>query len=207
MNNFFAIGIIGEIFRGLLSLNLQKIYNSDFNSESIKLASPKDVESGGSVRLTLFLYQIVENAYTKNQPMRNTGAGSVRQPPLSLNLYYLITPYAGEPPYDSEVEKNILLGKVMQIIYDNAILKGTILSDAMKEVSLEYDNINYICFSLNPISLDDLTKLWNALDMPMQLSVAYEVRIAFIESERKEKRPRIISKSEDFYQKGGSHGS
>ncbi|MEJ2567459.1 MAG: DUF4255 domain-containing protein [candidate division WOR-3 bacterium] len=210
MGDFTVIGVTSDILKGLLFLNLKETFNTSFSINNIVLASPKEIEDKGiaSVRLSLFLYQIVENAYVKNRPMENLGTGELKYPPLSLNFYYLITPYSDESQETTDWDRYTILGKAMQTLYDNAILRGSALLDVLKEVQHEdyYDQIDRICITLNPISLDDLTKIWNSLDTPMKLSVGYEVRVVMVESERKKIVSRIVEKHDDYYQKAGKNG-
>lgn len=207
MGDFTVIGVTSKVLKSLIFLNLKKTFNTSFSIDNISLSSPKEIEQEGigSVRLSLFLYQIVENAYTKNRPMRNLGTGEVSYPPLSLNLYYLVTPYASENQEIKVWDMHTVLGKAMQAFYDNSVLKGPNLLDVLKEVQLEdyYQKIEHICITLKSLSLDDLTKIWNSLDTPMNLSVGYEVRVIMIESERKKTVSRIVEKNDDYYQKVG----
>jgi hypothetical protein len=209
MGDFTIIGVTSDILKSLLFLNLKETFDTSFSINNISLASPKEIEDEprGSIRLSLFLYQVVENAYIKNRPMENLGIGELKYPPLSLNFYYLITPYAGTSEETTDWDRYTILGKTMQSLYDNAVLKGPVLLDVLKEVQHEdyYSQIDRICITLNPISLDDLTKIWNSLDTPMKLSVCYEVRVVMIESERMKTVSRIVEKHDDYYQKVGKN--
>ncbi len=203
MSDFTVIGVVGEILKKLLQNNLQTTFNGNFSSEdSVTLLSPKDLEGTVTNRLSIFLYQIVENAYMKNQPVERIGAGQLKYPPLSLNLYYLLTPYAGETEEIRGWDIHTILGRAMQILYDNAILEGPALLDTLKLIPREdyYEKIGQIRIILNSLSLDDLTKIWNSFDTPMRLSVCYEVRVIMIESERRKETQRITEKDTEYYQ-------
>ena len=64
--------------------------------DRISLESPADLENNNSVRLSMYLYRIVENPYMKNRfPVEGAG-GKARKPPLTLDLYYLLTPMLGD---------------------------------------------------------------------------------------------------------------
>ena len=161
------------------------------------------MEGEFSNRLSIFLYHIVENEFMKNQPMERLGTNQLQYPPLSLNLYYLLTPYAGEEANDIiGWDVHTILGRSMQILADNAILEGPRLNDILVQISRpDYlDKIENIRILLNSISLDDLTKIWNSLDTSLRLSVCYEVRVILIESERKKEIQRIVEKRSDYYQ-------
>jgi hypothetical protein len=68
MGDFTIIGVTSDILKGLLFLNLKEPFNASFSINNISFASPKEIKEEylASVRLSFFLYQIVENAYVKN---------------------------------------------------------------------------------------------------------------------------------------------
>ncbi|MFN8451296.1 MAG: Pvc16 family protein [Anaerolineae bacterium] len=78
-----------------------------------------ETAKNSSHKLSIWLYQVTENEFLKNQPpLRVNGTDDrQRQPPLALNLYYLVTPFTGESMMDY-----LLLGKTMQVFYENAII-------------------------------------------------------------------------------------
>ena len=204
MGDFTSIGVVGEILKKLLEINLRDTFLDSFTSpDSITLLSPKEMEGSSSKSISVFLYQITENAFMKNQPIEPIEAGQLKYPPLALNLYYLLTPYAGE---ETEPIKgwdlHTILGRAMQVLYDNATLEGPALLHILQEIHREeyYEKIGQIRIILDPLSLDDLTKIWNSLDTTLRLSVCYEVRVIMIESERKKETQRIVEKNTDYYQ-------
>ncbi len=203
MGDFTVIGIVGELLREMLRTNLRATFDGNFSSpDSVTLLSPKDLEGTAVNRLSLFLYRIVENAHMKNQPMEQIGAGRFRHPPLSLNLHYLMTPYAGETDEIRGWDIHTVLGRAMQVFYDNAVLEGPALFDLLKLISREdyHGTIERLRIILIPLSLDDLTKIWNSLDTTLRLSVCYEVRVILIDSERKKETRRIVEKNAEYFQ-------
>ena len=108
--------------------------------------------------------------------------------PLALDLYYLITPYY----HDDKTMEKVILGKVMQILYDNRILTGTDLHDIGSDEEIK------VLF--NPISLDDLTKIWSAFqEVAYRLSVSYLVSPVRIDSMKSIKVSRVMSKESGYY--------
>ena len=96
---------------------------------------------------------------------------------MPLSLSYLVTPLAQEP-----AEEQILLGKVLQVFNDHAILRGADLQKSSQVQPLELQD--EIRLSLEMLSLEEITRVWNALQEPYELSVAYRVQIVNIESDR-----------------------
>jgi hypothetical protein len=206
MSDFAVIGVVGEILKGLLRSKLRSDLGNSFDSpDSVTLLSPKDLEGVTTHRLSLFLYQISENAHMKNQPMERIQMNELRFPPLSLNLYYLLTPFAGDETNEIKGwDAHTILGKAMQIFYDNAVLDGPNLMEVLQDPDVDreeyYDQIRQIKIILDPISMDDMTKIWNSLDTPFKLCVCYEVRVIMIDSERRKQFKRIEKKQTDYYQ-------
>jgi len=208
MADFTVIGIIGEAIRELLRANLEAAFPGDFStsSDAVTLISPKDLTA--SHRLSLFLYHITENPFMKNQPMTKIGSDQYRYSPLCLNLYYLLIPHVVmETESQKGWDSHSLLGKAMQILYDNTILAGPVLKDLLDGMGYGdfYEKIGEVRIILNSLSLDDLTKIWNSLDTSLKVSVSYEVRVVMIDSQRSKKVTRITKKNMDYYQiKGDS---
>jgi hypothetical protein len=142
--------------------------------------------------LSLFLYRVAENADMKNRPLQRVGDGRLRQPPLSLNFYYLLTPITTLTENDHR-----LLSKAMQIFYDNAVLKGAQLEGALRT------NAEELRIILNPMSLEDLNRLWSAFLRPMRLSVCYEVKVIYIDSEREQAGAEVLRKRLELTQHNG----
>lgn len=201
MDDFIVIAVVGEILKKLLEDNLSGILvGSSSPTISITFQSPKDMKT--SDYLSIFLYQISENSHLKNQPMKRIESDRLQHPPLALNLYYLLTPSTKEPDGVKGWDTHIILGRAMQVLYDNTILEGPTLMDILKDLNREeyYEKIRQIRIILNSLSLDDLTKIWNSLDTALMLSVCYEVRVIMIESERIRETQRILEKNTDYYQ-------
>lgn len=155
----------------------------------ISLKSPGEIkdEGGSPNKVSIFLYQITENVFLKNEGMQRIDDTRLLYPPLFLELFYLITPYSNDP-----VQEKYILGKVMQIFFENPVLSGTVLQGDLSGTDEEIKVI------FNPLSLDDLTKLWGAFqEVPFRLSVSYMVTPVRIDSTRETGMQRVVSKEMD----------
>jgi hypothetical protein len=160
---------------------------------SIDFSSPADVEEvqdETSARLCLFLYQVLENPYLKNQEMQKINSDIIKQIPLTLDLFYLLIPYAKQKKTEYEI-----LGRAMQIFYDNAILKGSALKEGLAGTDKEFRVVLY------PLSIEEKTQLWNTFpEKGFKLSVCYKVTPVEIESTRKIEAKRVLRKETRYYQ-------
>jgi len=195
MSDFTVIGDIGETLKKLLE---DDPWTGISPTPEITFKSPKEIkDDGGSTnKVSIFLYQILENPYLKNEEPQRIDDTHLQSPPLSLDLLYLVTPYS-----DDKTQEKYILGKVMQIFFDNAVLTGTVLQGALSGTDEEIKLI------FNPISLDDLNKIWSAFqEVAYRLSVSYLVTPIRIDSTREIGMQRVVSKEMGYYyatQKGG----
>ncbi len=196
MANYKVINAVDETLRNLLwqemkvDPSISSILGSTDESR-ISFEPPfklmQDTEPDNKY-LSLFIYRIVENADMKNRPQEFKNGNSLAVPPLCLNLFYLITPLT-----DSEDNNHKLLSKTMQIFYDNSIVKGDVLQGEGEDKPEELRII------FNPISMEDITKLWSSFMRPYHLSVSYEVKVIYIDSKRK-KETELVRRKQIQYQ-------
>ena len=139
-------------------------------------------------KINLYLYQVLENPFSKNQPWVTKNSNEQKYPPLALNLYYLFTPYASDT-----LSAHKVLSHAMRIFHDNSIIKGSQLSESLRL------SVEQLAISLCPLKLEELTRIWNSLQAPYRLSVCYEVRIVLIESEIPERTIARVEKKIGIY--------
>ena len=186
--------ILGQISRELRSL-LWESFQEDAairqvvqDEERIVMLNPTETLNDDANRLSLWLYRVEENEFVKNQPPRRSngdnGNVALSAPPLSLDLSYLLTPVTGNPESDLH-----LLGKTLQIFYENSIV---VLHNRDEDTREELKII------LARISLEELTRIWEALHQPYRLSVCYTVRLARVDPDRRQLRS-IIRESNRIY--------
>jgi uncharacterized protein YhhL (DUF1145 family) len=140
-------------------------------------------------KLSIFLYRVLENSDMKNRDLDSKRNGSKPHQPLFLNLFYLVTPLA------NNAENNYhLLGKLMQIMHDRCILKGSLLKGVLEATDQELRVI------FHPISMEDMTKLWSGFMRPYHLSIVYEVKVVTIDSERFIETEPVLRKRLEYTQ-------
>ena len=190
MADYTVLSEVGESILAVLWEEMQADpqVNTLIDSEDrISLESPADLEGNDTVRLSIYLYRIAEDAQSKNRPPLNLGNGRVQKPPLTLDLYYLVTPLVGLPR-----EQQIVLGKTMQVLYDRATLQGT---DLVGSLSTSGETVRVI---LNTVTLEETTRVWQALEMSYRLSVGYVVRVAMIDSRRQQALQPVTERVAEF---------
>ncbi|MBU7005783.1 DUF4255 domain-containing protein [Phosphitispora fastidiosa] len=192
MGDYTVIADVGETLIKLLRDNMSDLVNPD----SIDLLSPADVE-GHSIRLTLFLYSVSENAYLKNREVLQEHLSGLRQPPLTVDLYYILTTYAANQIPDlteRTLEEHRILGRAMRVLYDNPILRGSVLQGNLTGVDEEFR------ITLNSLSMEELNKIWTSFPTShYHPSVGYLVTPVAIDSARTVETQRVVVQKTEYY--------
>src|SRR5260370_10406699 len=190
MADYTALAEVGEAIARVLWEEIQsdnQVKTLIDNENRISLESPFELRDNDAVRLSIYLYRIVEDAAAKNRfPVQGNGV-ALRKAPLTLDLFYLVTPLVGSPR-----EQQIVLGKVMQVLYDRAILDSTDLGGSLAATDEEIRVI------LNPVTLEETTRVWQALEMSYRLSVCYVARVAMVDSRREQFIQPVLSKRGEY---------
>src|SRR5262245_13196516 len=145
-----TLGKISESLKNLLEAQMSP-------SAKVTLLSPVDTSSH-NVRVNLFLYRVIRNPFLNNRDWQpKTGSpGQLVFPPLSLNLYYLLTPFS---PPDSETglaDAHGLMGEAMRVLYENAIIPQEFLEPGLTAPQVK--------ITLVPADVEELSKIWTALN-------------------------------------------
>lgn len=172
MSEYTAIRAVTRSLRELLRQNITLSSDPELAGVGIDLRSPKEMrEDNDAQGVSLWLYRVVRNGHLLNQPPERDAANRLRGRPLPVNLYYLVTPIAA-----TSDDEQLLLGRVLQVFNDHATIRGTLLTDALQNGSEEFR------LTLEPLSLEELTRVWDALKEPYQTSVSYLVQVVEIDS-------------------------
>jgi hypothetical protein len=168
------MAIILDIGDSLRTLLLKKI--SELPDESaIVFDSPVDIEANSNTKLSIFLYQVVENSFLKNIRPEYVGRSEMHYPPLLIDLYYLFTPYAK----NRETEL-IIIEKLLQVFYDNPVLKKGMLKESLKGSG--NDEIRIVP---NNVTFEEINKLWERFpNKAFKLSVSCILTPVRIPSEK-----------------------
>lgn len=158
----------------------------------VSLKSPADetVQPSMKPKVNLFLFRVMENPFAKNQEWQAVGTDVLKYPPLSLNLFYVMTPYA-----DNKLDEQRVFGEAMRVFYDNAILTGPLLKGGLENTAEE------LKVDLVPFTMENLAQIWSALNQPYRLSVCYQVRMVAIDS-RFERRTTRVAEVENQVEQG-----
>ncbi len=143
----------------------------------VSLQNPEELAEKNDQGLSLWLYRITRDEDHVNDPPERITPFLSHEPPLPLRLHYLFTPVVDpKTTHNAEIEQRVL-GKVLQVLYGHPVFRGTDLSGDFSGTNAEMRT------RLEPMSLEDITRIWNALEQPYHLSISYEVTLVCIDSE------------------------
>lgn len=173
---------LADLVRSCLSadLELSSFFNSGAGGTMLVLPNtPDEMYTAGTQGLSLWLYQLIRDDQLLNQPRRRTSVDELEYQRLPLRLHYLATPIVdtagdGTAP---RLEQTIL-GKVMQCFHDTPLISGALLKDDFAGSDTR------IAVRMEPLGLEEITRVWDALDRSYQLCVSYEVSVVTVQSQR-----------------------
>ncbi|HYT16153.1 MAG TPA: DUF4255 domain-containing protein [Burkholderiales bacterium] len=198
MSSALAIAAVTASLKDRLNDGLLDQDLSHIGSFSVTAQPPDRINTGateGNV-LNVFLYQVTPNLGWRNAdlPSRDNGGARVTNPPLALDLHYLLTAYGSQ-----DMNAEILLGYAMQLLHefpslsrqqlrtalgnplppvDGALLPGPF--GTMSAVDLA-DQVELIKITPAYLTAEDLSKLWTAMQARYRPSMGYLVSVVLIQ--------------------------
>lgn len=190
MSNALAIAAVTATLRNLLE-NVNQGTGLNGSNVTITTKPPDKARDGTSTdnQINLFLYQVLPNAAWRNMDIpQRVRSGETAIPPLALNLSYMLTAY-GQGDDDSLGHR--LLGHAMSIFYDHPLLGAQEIRDALPSaIDSDLENqIERVRITLQPLSVEEIFRLWSGFLTQYRISVSYEISVVLIESSRAVKTP------------------
>jgi hypothetical protein len=201
MSNALAIAGVSAVLKDLLDSGLIDHQVTDALGAGVLVSSlaPDVVPitgDGAVPRLNLFLHQVTPNAAWRNVELPSVDAGGrrVRNPPLALDLHYLLTAYG-----IAELQAEVLLGYGMQLLHENPVLSraairaalnpspvsGALLPSvyqALRSADLA-EQVELLKITPTAMNAEEMSRLWSALTAHYRPSAAFQVSVVLIESQ------------------------
>jgi hypothetical protein len=209
MSNALAIAGVTAVLRDLLDSGLidHQITDAMGQGVTVSALAPDVIRVEGAdarPQLNVFLHQVTPNAAWRNHdlPARGANGQRLRNAPLALDLHYLVTAYGA-----SDLQAEVLLGYALQLFHEtpvpsreairtalnppNAPVTGGLLPavfQALRASDLA-DQYEQIKITPAPMSSDEMSKLWSAIQSHYRPTAAYQVSVVLIESRRPARAP------------------
>jgi len=202
MSSPLAIAAVTAVLRDLLNNGLidHNITGSLGNNVDVTAVPPDTIAVDGvgvRTQLNLFMHQVTPNTGWRNEglPSRDGRGTRLSNPPLALDLHYLLTAYGS-----AELHSEILLGYAMHLLHETPVLDrqairtalsggtvpGAILPPAFQALSAAdlADQVEQIKITPMTMSTEETSKLWTALQAHYRPTAAYHVSVVLIEAQR-----------------------
>jgi hypothetical protein len=187
--SYLAIGAVTKALAELLEKKMNQPPLLGAVTPKVTTLPPDDERVDDADGVNLFLYRVAEDPFNKNMDWRGDRANPTggNRPPLSLNLFYLLTSYAKQSngANREDVTAHQLLGNAMAILHEYPVLNNIYDGDFDADLDTQFakelrDSYERIKVSLMPMSVEELSKIWTGLNKGYRLSVAYEVSLVQI---------------------------
>lgn len=183
MSEFTALRAVSLTLQALLDAEITQSSDPQLKGVQVFLQSPKVVREKEKTGISVWLYRVQREPDTLNRPPERIGPSQVRHRPMPLTLHYLVCALLDEPK-----DEQAILGKVVQVFHDRAIVRGSALKDSLQGEDLELRLV------LEALTLEELARVWDALNEPYQLSLSYVVQVVTIDSDRDVvQRPPVLA--------------
>ena len=200
MSTALAIAGVTAVLRDMLNdgtIN-QNISGLIGNTVSVTALPPDRIPTAVGAeksQINLFMHQVMPNLGWRNErlPSRNGAGERLSNPPLALDLHYLISAYGAE-----DLHAEILLGYAMQLLHENPVLSrgaintalspspniGVVLPPALRALADcgLADQVEHIRITPSTMNTEEMSRLWSALQAHYRPTAAYHVSVVLIES-------------------------
>jgi hypothetical protein len=201
MSSALAISAVTAVLQSFLS----DVYNapsSPLGSVSVSAIAPDIVQSSlgsgaeSQLQVNLFLHQVTANAAWRNVGLPSVagdGTTRLKNPPLALNLHYLLTAYASK---DTQAEA--LLGYAVLMMHENPVLPRSQISTALNNLASSNppsnplakvlsssglaDQIEMLKITPSPLGREEMAWIWTALKADYRPTFAFDVSVALLQS-------------------------
>jgi Pvc16 N-terminal domain/IPT/TIG domain len=198
MSDYLAVGGVTAVLKWLLTNDLTAAGpNTVLTSASgITAVSPDLIEVGNNEepQLNLFMYYVSLNPALRNLdlPAYDAAGNRVSNPPLALNLHYLVSAYGSTQT--AQLAAETLLGWAMKVFHDNPVVPPQKIQDALSSVAATTSaaaklvsastlagQFEHIRITPEALTTEEIYRLWPAFQAPYRPSSAFQVSVVVIQ--------------------------
>ncbi|WP_233567983.1 DUF4255 domain-containing protein [Cohnella faecalis] len=143
--------VVADVGASLLKLLREQLSPDPVpRPDLIGMASPVDK---GDFALSLFLCSIRENGESRRTEMVPQG-GVLRYPSLAVDLHFMVTAHSTADLHTRTLDEHRILGRAMQVLYDNSVLRSPYLEGTLSE------NNEELRITAESYTTEQMTQLW-----------------------------------------------
>ncbi|MBR0565468.1 DUF4255 domain-containing protein [Azoarcus sp. L1K30] len=206
MSNALAIAGVTAVLKDLLDSGLiEHAINDTLGVGVVVSAGAPDtvsLDDQTAPQLNLFLHQVTPNPAWRNAalPSRDPAGGRISNPPLALDLHYLLTAYGR-----ADLQAEVLLGYALQLLHENPVIPREAIRRALQPEVVDgailptvYQNLRSADLAeqvellrITPAVLggEEMSRLWSALQARYRPTAAFQVSVVLIESRQPARSP------------------
>ena len=202
MSNALAIAGVTAVLRDLLDSGAIEHQLTDTLGAGVTVSAlpPDQIAIEGAAatpRLNLFLHQVTPNAALRNNllPLRDSAGRRTANPPLAVDLHYLLTAYGVQ-----ELQAEVLLGYALLMLHETPVLTREAIRTALQPDPVSAALLPSVFQALRSADLaeqvellkitpqalggEEMSRLWSALHARYRPTVAFQVSVVLIERPR-----------------------
>ena len=202
MSSPLALASVTAVLRDLLNNGLidHNIVGAIGSNVTITTVPPDTIPlDSANVRsqLNLFLHHVTPNPAWRNVglPSRDGSGERLSNPPLALDLHYLLTAYGSQ-----ELHSEILLGYAMYLMHERPALDRQAIRTALAGGTIDVsilppayqalaaadlaDQVEQIRITPSDVTSDEMSKLWSAMQANYRPTVAYSASVVLISAHK-----------------------
>jgi len=206
MSTALAIASVTHVLKDLLNNGLidHDVTGATGGNVTVTAWPPDRIDISSTSQqsqLNLFMYRVTPNQGWRNEglPSRDQRGERLSNPPLALNLHYLLTSYGA-----NELHTEILLGYGMQLLHETPVLARDAVRRALAppltapggglppelqalSTSELAEQIEQIKITPESLNTEEISKLWAAFQAKYRPTSAYQATVVLIESRKSTK--------------------
>jgi hypothetical protein len=197
MSDYLAVGGVSAVLMSLLGTALTDGGPTTIlgSASAITNKAPDLITTGKdeAAGVNLFLYYASINPALRNLNLPSTSAsgGKLSNPPLAINLHYLVTAY-GSHAFDAE----ILLAWAMKVFHDTPVVPRDIIQQALADLlsvlpvppenkliaaSTLTSQVEHIRITPETLTTEEIYRLWTAFQAAYRPTTSYQVSVVVIQ--------------------------
>jgi hypothetical protein len=199
-----AIGAVSAVLRNLLDNGMVDI-GPPLGSVKVTAVAPDTIkvdDPNAPPSVNLFLYRTSPNSGWRevDLPAHDANGTRISNPPLALNLHYLVTAYGS-----SDFQAEILLGYAMHLLHERPVLDraairraldpsplgASILPPAFQALTASdlADQVEAVTVTQEPLDTEEMSRLWSAMQAHYRPTAGYLVSVVLIQARKPSRTP------------------
>jgi hypothetical protein len=199
MSNALGIAAVTAVLKDILN---NRAIDASVGTVTVTTKPPDKIKTDAheETQLNLFLYQVTPNQGWRSVGQPSTGsdgASRLSNPPLALDLHYLLSAYS-----DEEFKAEVLLGYAMQALHETPVLTREMVRnhftvdptgltgaglpsplDSLAAGELA-DQVELVKITPQALSSEEISKLWTAFGAHYRPTAGYQATVVLIEGRR-----------------------